>query len=153
MAYEHKNIYISLITTIIVFIFYSFYMYGKYLEGQFNGPDASSMVGISVFILIGASIVMTIIVHILFAIFVAIITQKEPEKETIRDERDKLIDLKGLQIFVLIFSFGFVGSMGALAFGVASYLVFVSMIFSMFLANVFSDIAKLFYYHFGVKNG
>jgi hypothetical protein len=128
-------------------------MYGKYLDGQFNGPDASSIVGTSVFILIGASIVVTIIVHILFAILVAIITQKEPEKETLKDERDKLIDLKGLQFFVLIFSFGFIASMGALALGVKSYLVFILMILSMFLANAISDIAKLFYYHFGVKNG
>ena len=150
MSYEHKNIYISLITTIITFIFYSSHVYGKYLDGQFDGADASRIVGVSVFILIAASIVVTIVIHIIFAILVAIITQKEPEEQTLKDERDKLIDLKGLQIFVLVFSLGFVASMGSLALGNESYLVFILMIVSMFFANVVSDIAKLFYYHVGV---
>ena len=150
MSYEHKNIYISLITTIIVFLFYSNHMYEKYLDGNFNGPDASSIVGTSVFILIGASIVVTIILHIIFAILVAIITQKEPEDNNLKDERDKLIDLKGLQIFVFVFSFGFVLSMAALAYGIESYLIFILMIFSMFFANVLSDVSKLFYYHRGL---
>lgn len=150
MSYEHKNIYISLITTIITFIFYSSHMYGKYLEGQFAGADASKIVGVSVFILIGASIVVTIILHIIFAILVAIITQKESDENTLKDERDKLIDLKGLQFFVSIFGFGFVGCMGALALGMDTYLVFLTIIISMFFANVISDIAKLFFYHRGM---
>lgn len=150
MSYEHKNIYISLITTIIVFIFYSIYMHGKYINGDFNGPDASSIVGVSVFLMIGASIVVTIICHILFAIFVAIITQKEPDENYLKDERDKLIDLKGLQIFVVIFSFGFIGCMGALALGMPTYLVFINIIISMFFGNTVSDLTKLFYYHKGV---
>lgn len=150
MSYEHKNIYISLITTIITFIFYSLYMHEKYLEGRFEGPDASSFVGVSVFLLIGASIVVTIIMHIIFAILTAIITQKEPDENTIKDERDKLIDLKGLQIFVLVFSFGFIGCMGALALGMETYLVFINIIISMFFANTISDVAKLFFYHRGI---
>lgn len=150
MSYHHKTIFISLITTLVVFIFYSFYMYGKYLNGEFDGPDASSIVGMSVFILIGASIIVTIIVHIIYAIVEAIITQKEPDSNTMSDERDKLIDLKGLQIFILVFSFGFIASMGALAFGVESYIIFISITCSMFFANVISEIAKLFYYHVGV---
>ena len=150
MSYHHKTIFISLITTIIVFIFYSSYMYAKYITGQLEGPDANTLVGVSVFYLIGASIVVTIIVHILYAIIHAIITKKEPDEDTTMDERDKLIDLKGLHTFVIVLAFGFIGSMGALALGIESQYVFLKIIVSMFLANVGSEITKLYYYHIGV---
>jgi len=123
-------------------------MFDLYQEGSFNGAEASSLVGKSIFMLIGASIVITIIVHIVFAIAKAVIS-KESEN-TLSDERDKLIDLKGLQIFVIIFSIGFVGSMGILALGTESYLVFCLIIFFMFVGNIIGDISKLFYYHRGL---
>jgi hypothetical protein len=148
MSYQQKNIYISLITSIIVFALYGFYMFKMYQEGSFDGTDASSIVGKSIFVMIGASIVVTIIMHIIFAIIIAIIT-KEEDENTMSDERDKLIELKGLQIFVVTFSIGFVGSMGALALGMESYLVFFLIIFSMFFGNIVSDISKLFFYHRG----
>jgi hypothetical protein len=149
MSYQQKNIYISLITSIIVFAVYGFYMFEMHHEGSLDGPDASSIVGKSIFVMIGASIVVTIIMNIIFAIINAIIT-KEEEENTMSDERDKFIELKGLQIFVVTFSVGFVGSMGALALGMESYMVFFLIIFSMFIGNIVGDISKLFFYHKGV---
>ena len=148
MSYQQKNIYISLITAILVFAFYGTYMLQIYQEGRFDGADASSLVGKSIFVMIGVSIVVTIILHIIFAIIIAIIT-KENER-SISDERDKLIDLKGMQIFVVTFSIGFAGSMGALAMGIEPYKIFFLITISMFVGSIIGDISKLFFYHRGL---
>lgn len=148
MSNQEKNICVSLISAIIMFALYGVYMFEMYQEGRFDGADASSLVGKSVFVLIGVSIVVSIIVQIVFSILHSIAT-KECE-HSISDERDKLIELKGMQVFSSAFGIGFVGSMGALAMGTAPYMVFCLITFSMFVGSVVGDIAKLFFYHRGV---
>lgn len=148
MSYQEKSICVSLVSAIIMFALYGTYMFGMYQEGRFDGADACSLVGKSIFVLIGVSIVVSIIVQILVTIINAIVT-KECE-HSISDERDKLIDLKGMQFFVVAFSIGFVGSMGALALGTAPYIVFCLIIFSMFVGTIVGDVTKLFFYHRGV---
>ncbi len=94
MSIQEKNICVSLISAITIFAFYGVYMFGMYQEGRFAAADANSLVGKSVFVLIGVSIVVNIIVQIIFTIINSIVT-KECEVP-ISDERDKLIDFKGM---------------------------------------------------------
>ncbi len=148
MSYQEKSIYGSLMSAIIMLALYGFYMIEMYQEGRFDGVDASSLVGKSVFVLIGVSIVVSIIVQVVFSIIHSIAT-KEYE-HPISDERDKLIELKGMQVSLVAFSIGFVGSMGALAMGMAPYMVFCLITSSMFVGCVVGDTAKLFFYHRGI---
>ena len=123
-------------------------MFGMFQEGRFDGPGASSLVGKSSFVLIGASIVVSIVVQIVFAIIHAIAT-RENERFT-SDERDKLIELKAMQIILITFSVGFLASMGVLALEMLlPYMVFLLIILSMFVANIIGDLAKLFLYRRG----
>ncbi len=148
MSYQEKKVAVSLISALIVFALYAFYMFGMFQEGRFDGPEASSLVGKSSFVLIGASIVVSIVVQIVFAIIHAIAT-RENERFT-SDERDKLIELKAMQIILITFSVVFLASMGVLALEMLlPYMVFLLIILSMFVANIIGDLAKLFLYRRG----
>lgn len=149
MSYLEKQTYISLTTSVIVMLIYCTYMYGYYLAGDFMGESASILVGQSIFWLIGGSIIVTIIAHIVFAFIYAIINQGGTEAEYKSDERDKQIELRGMQFVLVIFSIGILGCMSFLAFGMVAYLVFIGIILSMFIANILGDIAKMYFYHRG----
>ena len=147
MSYQEKSIYVFLISSIIMFALYCVYMFEMYQEGRFDGADASSLVGKSIFVLIGVSIVVSIIVQIIFTIINTIVAKEN--EHSISDERDKLIDLKGMQFCFIAFGIGFLGSMGALAMGTAPFMVFCLIIFSMFVGSIVGEITKLFFYRKG----
>ena len=149
MSQQERRVGVSLITTLIMFGVFGFYMLDLYQDGALDGPDGYRLIGKSFFILVGGGIVVSIVVHILFTIIHAIVTKDyEP---MMNDERDKLFDLKSMQIILLVFSFGFLVSMGVLALDVlAPALVFLLIIFFMFIANVIGDLVKLFLYRGGI---
>ncbi len=149
MSYQEKSIYVYLISSIIMFALYGVYMFEMYQEGRFDGADASSLVGKSIFVLIGVSIVVSIIVQIIFTIINTLVTKENEHEHSISDERDKLIDLKGMQFCFIAFGIGFLGSMGALAMGTAPFMVFCLIIFSMFVGSIVGEITKLFFYRKG----
>ncbi|WP_421779957.1 hypothetical protein [Kiloniella litopenaei] len=149
MSQQERRVGVSLLTTMIMFGVFGFYMFGLYQDGAMDGPDGFRLIGKSFFVLVGGGIVVSIVVHILFTIIHSIITKDyEP---MMNDERDKLFDLKSMQIILLVFSFGFMVSMGILALDIlAPSLVFLLIIFSMFIANVIGDLVKLFLYRGGI---
>lgn len=149
MTYQEKRIYVSLLTAIIVLAIYSNYMYDMYLAGDFNGTDASALVGQSTFWLIGGSIIVSIIVQILFTIGYAIVMRDSDISEYKSDERDKQIELKAMQISFVIFSIGFIISMAFLAYGWLPYIIFLIITLSMFICNIAGDLVKLVYYRRG----
>jgi len=148
MTHREQNIIVSLISALLIFTIYAVKMNDLYHAGRFDAADAASVVGKSIFFLILASIAATIVATIAVSILVAIVTN-EPKPSLVVDERDKLIELKGLQITFLVFSAGFIASMAALALGVVPYQVFLLIICAMFVGNVLGDIAKLYRYQKG----
>lgn len=149
MSYQEKRIYVSLITAFIAMGIYCYYMYDYYLAGEFNGQGANALVGQSTFWLIGGSIIVSIIAQILFSIIYAIINPDNSKADYLSDERDKQIELKGMQLILVAFSIGMVVCMGFLAYGSVAYMVFVGIILSMFVANILGDVAKLYFYRQG----
>ncbi|MEH6630754.1 MAG: hypothetical protein V7776_08010 [Halopseudomonas aestusnigri] len=149
MSQQEKRVTVSLITSLILFVFFASYMLGLHEQGRLAGPDVYSLIGKSFFVLIGGGIVVSIVVQILVTIIHAIVTKGyEP---MMNDERDKLFSLKCMQIILLIFSVGFVASMALLALEmVVPHIVFLLIIFSMFIANFIGDLVKLFLYRGGV---
>ena len=98
--------------------------------------------------LIPIGIGVQIVIHILFAIGNRIVTQED--MPDITDERDKLIELKSIRISHWIFVFGFMLSMGSLAFGMKPYVMFITLLSSGFLASLTAEVAKIIYYRKGV---
>jgi len=98
-------------------------------------------------ILIPVTIVAQIIIHIVFFIINKIVTNEDVP--TISDERDKLIELKAIRISHWVFVFGFMLSMGSQAFGMKPWVMFITLIFSGFIAAIVSEISKIYFYRKG----
>lgn len=147
MSYREKSIIVTIISTIIIFGWFCLKLNEMNVTGVFDGADASQIMGKSILKFIGISIGISIAVQIVFAILHGMVTRDgQYEKE---DERDKLIEMKGMQMLLVLFSFGFIGSLIALAMGTAAHVIFFLLIASMFVGNLFSDCIKLFFYRRG----
>lgn len=150
MSYREKSILVSIVTSLAVLATYLSYMCDQFTAGELAGlagAEASMLVGQSILGLIVASIVVAIVVQILFAIANTIVTREEADYAS--DERDKQIELKGMQVFLISFSIGYVGAMAALAIGTAPHIVFVLITASMFAGSAIGDVTKLFFYRRG----
>ncbi|HHS88982.1 MAG TPA: hypothetical protein ENJ26_01275 [Rhodobacteraceae bacterium] len=148
MSFQEKNAYAALAKTILIFGYFAFRMVQFHLDGRLAGPEAASLVGKSFLVLMAAAIVAYIVLTILFDIGFAI-AQKDPKPDFTVDERDRLIELKGMRAFLAIFVMGFVASMAALALGATPVAALLAMIFAMFLGALADDIAKLYHYRRG----
>jgi hypothetical protein len=145
---QEKQILVSVISSILIIGIYSVYVYQKYISGNLEVLNDFKFWGKSFLILIPVAIVVQIVIHIIFAIINKIITNED--FPTISDERDKLIELKAIRISHWIFITGFIMSMGSLTMNMQPYVMFITLIFSGFLASVVSELAKIYYYRKGV---
>lgn len=148
MSHQEKSTVVSLISALIVFMLYSLYALTMYQDGSFNGPEASILVGKSAFLMIVVGIGVKIVVHILFSVIHAIVTQEK--EQPVNDERDKLIELKGMQIAFIAFSFSFLALVGTLALDMLSpHMVILLTILGLYLASILADSIKIFLYRRG----
>jgi len=148
MSYQEKQSILSLVNTILILVFYSLYVYKKYIVGNPEIIFDMQFLGKAFLILIPFTIVVQIIMHILFVIFNKILTREDPPKK--EDEMDKLIELKSIRISHWVFIVGFFSAMASQAIGMEPYYMFLSFVASGFLAGMISDIAKIYYYRKGV---
>lgn len=132
---------------ILIFVFYSLYVYNKYIEQNFEILNDFRFWGKAFLFLIPVTIVSQIIIHIVFAIINKIVTNED--MSTLSDERDKLIDLKAIRISHWIFTFGFLLSMVALVLGMPPYVMFLTLIIFGFVSAIVSEIAKIYFYRKG----
>jgi uncharacterized membrane protein len=148
MSHQEKGAIVSLLSALIVFVLYTFYALDLYQGGYFNGPEAGSLVGQSAFVMIIVGIGVRILVQILFSVTEAIVTKEKDHPVT--DERDKLIELKGMQIAFIFFSFSFLVLMGILALDMLSpHMVILLTILGLYLASIVADSIKIFLYRRG----
>jgi len=147
MSYQEKNITVYISTTLLVFSIYGVMLFGMYQEGRFTEPDATHFLGKSILILIAASIAVNIVVMILFSIINAIVT-KECD-HPMSDERDKVIELKGMKCSYIVFSIGFVTAMGLLALGSLPIFVIILIVYCMAIGDIAGNLTRLFYYRRG----
>jgi hypothetical protein len=144
---REKRILVTLISSMLILGFYSLYVYQKYMAGNLDVINDFRFWGKAFLILIPVSIVAQIIIHIVFFIINKIVTNEDIP--TITDERDKLIELKAIRISHWVFIFGFLLSMGSQAFGMPPFIMFITLIYSGFIAAIASEIAKIYYYRKG----
>lgn len=145
---KEKQIIVSMISSLLILVIYSLYVYSKYIKSNLAILDDFRFWGKAFFVLIAVSIVAQIVIHILFAIINKILTNED--MPSITDERDKLIELKSIRISHWVFILGFLSSMAALAFGLRPWTMFVILIASGFISGVVEGIAQIYYYRKGV---
>lgn len=148
ISIQEKQILVSLIASVLILAIYSLYVYQKYIAGNIAIINDFKFWGKAFLFLIPVSIAAQIIIHIVFAIINKILTNEDIS--TISDERDKLIELKSVRISHWIFILGFLLAMSSQAFGMQPWVMFITLIFSGFLASVIAEIAKFYFYRKGI---
>ncbi len=147
MDQKERQILVSIISSVLIIGAYVLYVYQRQVAGNFEILDDFSFWGKTFLKLIPVAIVAQIVIHIIYAIINRIITNEDiPSKD---DERDKLIELKSIQISHWIFVSGFVTAMVFLALGSKPSVMFITIFVSGFIACMVSEIAKFIFYRRG----
>ncbi|GMK37782.1 hypothetical protein PCCS19_08360 [Paenibacillus sp. CCS19] len=148
MTYQEKKSIVTLISTILIFIGYCFYMYPKYPEQGTALSEVLHYWGSFVLILMLVSIIAHIMISIVFNIIYRMTTgEKEPG---FTDELDRIIELRAHRTSFLLFILGFLCAMGSLVMEQPLYVMFNLLIAAGFLADVSGSVTKLYHYRRGI---
>ena len=128
MYYQQKKTIVSILQAVVLLAVYIIYVVGKVNAGA-AAPDDVKFFAVTMLIFIGigigVGIVVQVLFHVLFSVSVAV-QERDKDGETIKtavnaamveDERDKMIDLKSMQITFTITMIGFVAGLGMIALG------------------------------------
>ena len=149
MSFQEKNITVSLVNFTLILGFYLIRLLQMIRGGNFNSTNVFRLWGIVIALAVIVTIAATILTHIVTAIIQAIKTKKEPDIEDIKDERDKLIDLKGTKITYVVSSIGVFLSMLTFVLGQPPLVMFTLLIFFGVVAQIIGDISRLYLYRRG----
>ncbi|MCP8970897.1 hypothetical protein [Ectobacillus ponti] len=148
MTYQEKKSIVSLMSVILIFVSFCFYMYPQHPTGGLESAETFRYWGAFVLKLTFVSIAAHIMISILFNIIFRITTkEKEP---AFADELDQFISLKANRNAFFVFILGFVAAMGSLVLYQPSQIMFVILIASGFMSDVTGSITKLYHYRKGV---
>lgn len=150
MSYQEKNVTVALVSHLLILVYYVFNLLPIIQSGEW----VANKLYVLWLVVIGASILVTIIgsilTNIILTIVEAIRSQKYEEPRFITDERDHLIELKGIRIEYITYSIGVLASIFAFIFGQPP-LMMISLIFAFgILAEIAGDIAKITLYRRGL---
>ncbi len=148
MCQKEKMIIVSMISSVLIIVFYSLYIYQKYISGNPEIIHDLSFWGKAFLYFIPVTIVAQILIHIVFAIVNKIATNEDIS--SITDEMDRLIELKSIRISHWTFILGFIMAMLAMAIGMQAHLMLLILVFSGFISSLASDISKIYFYRKGV---
>ena len=148
MNFEVKNIYAGFASTVVIFSIYFVVVSNMYAAGRFEGPEGMALLGKAILALMAGGIVVHILMTILANIVIAIL-QNDPEPSFVVDERDKLIELRGLRVSYYVFGAGYVAAMIAMALGMAVFWVFNLLLVFCALSALTEAAVKLVWYRRG----
>ena len=149
MSYQEKSVTVSLMSSLLIL--------GYFLANIIQMVQGDGLVPTGVFrlagIVIAAGIIVNIAANILTNIVLSIVhairTGKEEEERFIEDERDKLIELKGVKFSYIVFSVGVLISMISFVIGQPPLVMFSLIIFFAIVAEIIGDIVQIALYRRG----
>ncbi|MHA1128352.1 MAG: hypothetical protein ACTSRN_05300 [Alphaproteobacteria bacterium] len=149
MSFQEKNIVASLIAMWLVLLIFYPRVQDLYLSGQFDGAEGLVLLGKNGLYFFGAIIIANIVMLILLFILHAVFTGGEMPDDRV-DERDKMIERRGMQIFGAVVAIGIISAMLALSFGVAAVPAFFIILLSLAFGELISGVAKLAMFRLGL---
>ena len=150
MSFQEKNITVSLVNFTLILGFYLIRVFQMIQTESFTSSNVFRLWGIIIVLAIVVTVAATILTQILSAIFLAIKKGgKDPELDSLEDERDKLIDLRGTQVTYLISSIGVFLAMLTFTLGQPPLVMFTLLIFFGVMAQIIGDISRLVLYRGG----
>jgi hypothetical protein len=147
MSYHEKRAIVNMFSSVLVTAIYSVYLYIRYLAGGGEFINDPRFWGKAFLIFIPVSIVANIIISIIFTIHYRITTKEE--EPSFSDERDKLIELKGIRNALYVFSIGVVLAMVTLVLEMPIYVMFITIIYSGLLSSVIDEFTQFYLYRRG----
>ena len=150
MSYQEKNITVSLVSHLFIMVYYLVNLFpiiqsGEWIAGKLYGLWAI-VIGVNILV----TIIGSILTNILLTIVEAVQSKRYEDPRFITDERDNLIELKGIRVSYITFSVGVLISVFAFIFGQPP-LMMISLIFVFsILAEIVGDIAQITLYRRGL---
>lgn len=148
MESKEKEVLVTTTGMALILGGYATYLYANYIAADVTLLNDFKFWGKAFLVLIPLAIVAQIVIHIVFAILHKMATNEDLHT-TMTDERDKLIELKSIQISHWIFVGGFLLAMASQAVGMQVWVMFVTLILAGFVSAVASGIAKIYFYRKG----
>lgn len=149
MSFQQKNIAVSLSIFSLILGFYLIRLFQMNQAGTFNATNVFWLWGIIAVLAVIGTIVMTIITHIVGGVIHKATTDEDPHIEDIQDERDQMIDLKGVRVAYTVSSIGVALAMLTYVFGHPPLVMFSLLILSGVFAQIVADIWRLMLYRRG----
>ena len=153
MSYRENSITVSLVSYLLILGYYLVNWLRMYQEEGLNSAVIFKLWGIVIVAGIVLNIVGNILTNIVLSIVHAIKTGTDKEPHFVEDERDKLIDLKGVKVSYIMFSIGVFLAMLSFVFGQPPLVMFSLIIFFSLTAEIIGDISQLYLYRRGVRYG
>ena len=153
MSYRENNIIVSLVSYLIVLGYYLVNWLQMYRTEGLNQDQIVRLWVIVIVATIVLNILGNILTNIVLSIAHAITTGKDEEPRFVEDERDRLIELKGVKASYITFSIGVFLAMLSYVFDQPALIMFSLIILFSMLAEILGDILQLVLYRRGVQYG
>ena len=149
MSYQEKNITVSLVSHLLIGVYYLSQLFQMQQTGGLVSTKVFSLWAIVIAAIIVVNIIGSILTNIVLSIVHAIKTRSDQEERFIEDERDNLIGLKGSNVSYIAFSIGVLIAMLSFAFGQPPLVMFSLLILSSIVAEIIGDVSQLYLYRKG----
>ena len=153
MSNRENSITVSLVSTLIILSYYLVNWLQMYQDVGLDSAQVFRLWAIVIIAAIVLNILGNIITNIVINILHAIKTNSNEEVRLIEDERDKLIELKGVKVTYITFSIGVFLAMLTFVFGQPPLVMFSLIIFFSLLGEIIGDLSQLYLYRRGVQYG
>jgi hypothetical protein len=149
MSYQEKSVTISLVTYLLILGYYLTRIFRMFQDSGLVSSQLFGLWTIIIIVTILVNILGNILANIVLSIVHAIRTRSNEVERYIEDERDKLIDLKGVKIAYITFSVGVFLSMLLFALGQPALVMFGLIIFFSISAEIVGSISQIYLYRRG----
>jgi hypothetical protein len=147
MSAHERQAVVSLLTTLLLAVFFLGYLLPRYPSGNAYAPAVFHFWGVAFVILVPVSIVANIVVSMVFSIVYAVVTREKAW--SFADERDKFIELRALRNALYAFTAGFSLAMGSLAIGMPPSVMFIVLMGSGYGSGLVRNVSQLYLYRKG----
>jgi len=150
MSFKQKNITVTFVNFSLILVFFLFRVFQMVQNDSFTSENVFRLWGIIIALAVFVTVAATILTQIVSAVIEAIRTgNEEPEIDSLEDERDRLIDLRGTQVTYLVSSIGAFIAMLTFVLGQPPLVMFSLLIFFGVLAQIIGDVSRLILYRGG----
>lgn len=148
MYYHEKKSIVNILSTLLIYGVYYWTANQEYGQMAMSTQEELQFWGKTMLLIIPIAIASKITIHIIFGVTHRLVTkEKQPCFE---DERDRLIALKSTRNAFILFGMGFLCALGAIALGWPLQTMFVVMIISGVLSDVFDNLSQLYFHQKGI---